>query len=173
MTFNNIEEVEKYVLEQARRSLITVQEEVYMIVNRFVKQYYAEFSPEVYERTYQLYKSLVKSEIKKEGNGYTAYVYFDLDKLDYEMKRFTKWQNVYGAYVQPYTFEANADGWFQNDYRSEHSEEKTLHSAMVGDKPHGGYKSGTAIWKESVNMVYKNIRPIFKKYLKQNGIPIK
>ena len=69
VTFNNIEEVEKYVLEQARRSLITVQEEVYMIVNRFVKQYYAEFSPEVYERTYQLYRSLVKSEIKKDGNG--------------------------------------------------------------------------------------------------------
>ena len=65
MTFNTVEELEKYVLEQARKSLIPIQEQVYAIINRFVKEYYAEYTPEVYERTYQLYKSLVKSDIEK------------------------------------------------------------------------------------------------------------
>ena len=47
MTFNTVEELEKYVLEQARKSLIPIQEQVYAIINRFVKEYYGEYTPEV------------------------------------------------------------------------------------------------------------------------------
>lgn len=171
MTFNTVEELEKYVLEQARKSLIPIQEQVYAIINRFVKEYYAEYTPEVYERTYQLYRSLVKSEIKKVGNGYVCEVYFDATQLDYSMKKFTKLRNVYGAYVNPYTRESNADGWFKN---KNYSEEETLRTALTNEiSPHGGYGAGTPIWTNAIDILNRNIVEIFKKYLKQNGIPIK
>lgn len=167
--FDSYDELEEYVLEQARKSLIQIQEQIYAIIDRFVKQYYAEYPPEVYERTYQLYRSLVKSEIRKEGNGYVCEIYFDVTKLNYEMKRFTKWVNVYGAYVNPYTHESNADGWF---YNKGHDEQKTLETAMLSGT-HGGYGKGTAIWTESMKVINRKKMQIFKKFLKQNGIPIK
>ena len=90
MTFNTMDELENYILEKTRQAMIPIQEQVYTIVDRFLKQYYAEYDPIIYERTYQLYQSLVKTGIKKTANGYEAYVYFDVDKLDYAFKTFKK-----------------------------------------------------------------------------------
>lgn len=169
MTFNNIEEIEKHVLKQAELTLIMAQEEVYRIVQSFVDKYYSSYAPKVYETTGQLYRSLVRSEIINTANGYKAYVYFDLEKLDYSMKRFTKWRDLSGQYINPYNYATSSDGWFEN---TGYSNEKTLESAMKG--LHGGLAVNTSpIWSNSLNQINRDIIPIFKKYLKQNGIPIK
>ena len=103
----------------------------------------------MYERTYQLYQSLVKSEIVPFGNGYKARVYFDLDKLDYAMK------TVNGVSTPN-------SGW---------SEEKTLSAAAHGS--HGGYTSGTAIYDEPIAVLDSEAYEILKRMLIDSGIPIK
>ena len=169
MTFNTMDELEDYILEKTRQAMIPIQEQVYAIVDRFLKQYYAEYNPIIYERTYQLYQSLVKTGIKKTANGYEAYVYFDVDKLDYAFKTFKKIKNSDGDYVNPFTHETNSSGVFKNDG---YSADKTLASAMFGS--HGGQSAnGTYIWVESLRTIDSNYIKIFKKYLKENGIPIK
>lgn len=83
MVFKNESQLKSFLLQKCRNALIKSQEQVYQIIDRFVKEFYAEFSPEMYERTYQLYRSLVKSEIIQVGNGYRAEVYFDFGSLVY------------------------------------------------------------------------------------------
>ena len=149
MTFDSMDALKNYILSKSKVAIQLAQERVYLVIHRFVKEYYAEFSPEVYERTYQLFRSLVKSDIKSTGNGWTAEVYFDLDALDYHMKR------VNGR-------EVPNKGW---------SEMKTLEAAMAGS--HGGYTDGTPIWDYSIAVLSQEGYHILKKSLIDAGIPVK
>ena len=91
--------------------------------------------------------------------------------LDYSMKSFTHWINDDGLYYNPFNSRhTSVDGWF---YNKGYNNEKTLSTAMIDSKPHGGRAGGTSVWIESVRTIYQEIRPIFKKYLIQNGIPVK
>ena len=83
MAFKNKKELESFLLAKCKNALVKSQEQVYQIIDRFVKEFYDEYSPEMYERTYQLYRSLVKSEIVPTANGYEAQVYFDFESLKY------------------------------------------------------------------------------------------
>lgn len=83
MVFNNKTELETYIKDKLQNSILQAQKYVYELIDKFVKQYYSEFDPAVYHRTYQLYRSLVKSEIKSTANGYEADIYFDLGRLKY------------------------------------------------------------------------------------------
>lgn len=149
MTFKTSSEIENYIKSKMLSSIKMMQERIYQIINRFVKEYYSEWSPDMYDRTYQLYRSLVKSEIKPTKNGYEAYVYFDIDALDYAMK------HLNGKTVS----------------NTGYSEEKTLEAAAHGS--HGGFKSGTAIWDEPIKLLTKNGYNMLKQMLVSNGIPVK
>lgn len=154
MDFNNSEELKRYILLRGEVAVQLAQEKVYAIINRFVKEYYAEFSPSLYERTYQLFRSLVKTDVRQIGNEIIAEVYFDIDLLDYHMKR------IHGK-----TY--NNKGW---------SEEKTLEAAMIGNYSHGGYEGAaknTRIWKESLEILNAEKYNILKKAIIDAGIPIK
>ena len=99
MTFNSMEELKNYILSKSQSAVRVAQEEVYGIIHKFVKQYYSEYDPSVYERTYQLLRSLVKTDVISTGNGWEAQIYFDIGALDYTIKTFTKpsyyWDGVY------------------------------------------------------------------------------
>ena len=148
MTFDSVDALKSYILSRMQPAIQKAQEQVYQVIDRFVKEYYAEFSPEVDERTYQLYRSLVKSDIKSTGNGYEACVYFDIGALDYAMK-------TIGGVTVP------NKGW---------SEEKTLTAAAHGS--HGGYASGTAIWDEPIGILSSEAYNILKRMLIDAGIPL-
>lgn len=152
MTFSNSKELKNYILKKGERAIAQAQEQVYLVINRFLKEYYAEFNPSLYERTYQLFQSLVKTNVKQVGNGVYAEVYFDLDALDYHMKR------LHGHEI------ANK-GW---------SEEKTLEAAMTGGT-HGGYRaeSNTEVWTESLSVLGTEGYNILRRALIQNGIPVR
>ena len=167
MVFKTQSELESYLLQKMKNTMIKTQERVYQIINRFVKEYYTEFSPEVYERTYQLYRSLIMSEIIQEGKGYKCYVYFDLDKLDYQIKNFTK-TKVAKGYLNPYTHRVSFDGSFSNP---KGSAEKTLTTAAHGS--HGGYKNGTAIWDDPMKIINATAINTLKEMLIAEGIPVK
>ena len=86
MTFKNTKELKSYILKKSEAAMIQAQSKVYQIVNTFVKEFYVGYSPAQYERTYQLYQSLIKSDVQISGNSVTATVYFDASRLDYYMK---------------------------------------------------------------------------------------
>lgn len=167
MTFDSIDALKSYILSQTKIAVQKAEEQIYQILDRFMKEYYAEYSPEVYERTYQLYRSLVKSEVIPTGNGYEAHVYFDATNLDYQIKHLTSYP-VDGGYMNPYNGAISSDGTFPNP---KGSAELSLESAMHGS--HGGKASGTAVWDESIAVLNTEAYNILKRMLIDSGIPIK
>lgn len=167
MTFDSIDALKSYILSRSQSAIIKAQEQVYQVIDRFVKEYYAEYSPDVYERTYQLYRSLVKSEVVQTGNGWIANVYFDLDTLDYQIKHFTRYTTD-GGYMNPYNGDVSSDGTFSNP---DGSAEKVMESAAHGS--HGGYKNGTAIWDEPIALLNTEAYNILKRMLISEGIPVR
>lgn len=149
MTFNSISEIQSYLRGKIQASVAMAQEQIFQIIDKFIKEYYAEFSPEMYQRTYQLYRSLVKSEVRMTANGAEAEVYFDLDRLDYAIKR------INGKTI-------HNKGW---------SEEKTLTAAAHGS--HGGKESGTAIWDAPMEILNRGAYDRLKRCLIANGVPVR
>lgn len=146
MVFKNEEQLKSFLLQKCKNALIKSQEQVYQIINRFVKEFYAEYNPEMYERTYQLFSSLVKSDIIQTGSGYEAQVYFDLNSLDYVTGARPSGEQVMGA------------------------AEWGRHGAMglaVAD-----FK-GTSIWHEPLEILNAQAINILKKMLISEGIPIR
>ena len=70
MTFSSMEELRTYILSRSKVAVQLAQEKIYQVISRFVKEYYTEFSPELYDRTYQLFRSLVKTDIVQTLNGW-------------------------------------------------------------------------------------------------------
>lgn len=146
MVFKNEEQLKSFLLQKCKNALIKSQEQVYQIINRFVKEFYAEYNPEMYERTYQLFSSLVKSDIIQTGSGYEVQVYFDLSSLDYVTGARPSGEQVMGA------------------------AEWGRHGAMglaVAD-----FK-GTSIWHEPLEILNAQAINILKKMLISEGIPIR
>lgn len=83
MVFKNEKQLESFLMKQSRQALMKAQDKVYSIIKQFVRQFYNEYDPIVYERTYQLLESLVQSRIVSDGKGYKAEIYFNIDGLKY------------------------------------------------------------------------------------------
>lgn len=149
MTFDSVDELKNYILSRSAIAIRYAQVEIFNIIDKFLMQYYSEFSPVVYERTQQLLHSLVKSDIKSTGDGWIAEVYFDVGLLDYSIKY------INGIAVPN-------KGW---------SEEKTLSAAAHGS--HGGWTSGTAVFDDPLKILDAKAIDILKKHLIAAGIPIK
>ena len=56
--------------------------EVYEAINYFLAQYYHEFEPQFYQRSYDLLHSAFKTTAKKVGNKYVAQIGIDYENLD-------------------------------------------------------------------------------------------
>lgn len=153
MTFKSAKELKSYILKKSESAMIQAQSKVYQIVNTFVKEFYAGYSPVQYERTYQLYQSLIKSDIQIIGNSVTATVYFDASRLDYYMKM------VDGK-------EYPNHGW---------SAETVLNVTMTSGSPHGGYSpaGGNGIYLEAIAKLNQEVIKVLKDSLISAGIPIR
>lgn len=154
MVFKNEKQLEAFLLQKCRAALVKSQQQVYQIIDRFVKEYYAYYSPEMYERTYQLYRSLVKGDVERTANGYEAKVYFDLSSLDYVTGGKPSGEQV---------MTAAKEGW---------------HGA-VGKIPNSDkyYKyvvsGGEGVWDEPKQILDAQAKEILKKMLISEGVPIK
>lgn len=78
MVFKNEQQLKSFLLAKCQSALANAQEKVYKILDLYMQRFYADYDPVMYERTYQLMKSLVKSDIQMVGNEIKAEVYFDL-----------------------------------------------------------------------------------------------
>lgn len=145
MVFKNEAQLKSFLLSKCQNALIKAQEQVYQIIDRFVKEFYAEFSPEMYERTYQLYRSLVKSDIVSTGSGYKAEVYFDFSSLVYTSGSSPSGEQVMNA------------------------------AAYGGHGAEGLHiiAGGTGIWDEPKQILNAEAINILKRMLISEGIPIR
>ena len=153
MTFKNTKELKSYIFKKSESAMIQAQSKVYQIVNTFVKEFYVGYSPAQYERTYQLYQSLIKSDVQISGNSIIATVYFDASRLDYYMK-------VINGKESP------NHGW---------SAETVLNVAMISGVPHGGYSpaGGNGIYLEAIAKLNQEAIKVLKDSLVSAGIPIR
>ncbi len=154
MVFNNEKQLKDFLLAKCRNAIAQAEEKVHQTIDNCLKQFYNEFQPNEYIRTEQLLHSLVKSEVKKVGNGYEAEVYFDVDGLNY--------QNGWIETVSGHGY-ANWD------------KDTILDVVMTGSYsglPHGGHTEGTAIWTESIKQL-GDIWNLLETELRKQGIPIK
>lgn len=158
-TFKNTKELEHFLMKQSRLALMKAQDEVYRVVNKWIREFYKDYTPELYERTAQLFGSLVESRIVQDGKGYKAEVYFDLDKLRYSKFGWQDGDVPTGEQV----FEAATQG---------------LHGA-IGDAG-GGYqfryvegREGRNIWNDSIQELDVRAINILVDMLRAEGIPVK
>lgn len=154
MVFKNDKQLEAFLLQKFKLAVAQAEQKVYQVIDRCLDQYYGEFKPDEYIRTQKLLNSLVKSGVKKVGNGYEAEVYFDASKLNYEN----------GVMPLQHTPEHGMYGW------ATWGAEEVLDTAMHGS--HGGYVDGTAIWGTS-QVILGDIYALLRNELIAQGIPIK
>lgn len=162
MTFKSAKELENYILSHSKVAIEQARERVYDIIAKFLLRFYSEFEPSLYERTYQLLCSLVKTQATPTKNGWIAEVYFDVNSLDYSMKTLKNIGSWRNSYKQGNWSDEN-DAW-------------VLKTAMTGDYPHGGYSGAsgnTQIWTESMKVFNQDAIEILKQELINAGIPVK
>lgn len=162
MTFDSLDALKNHILSQSQVAIEQAQEKIAMIINHFLMDYYKEFEPEVYVRTYQLLNSLIKSDVKYTGNGWVAEIYFDIGALDYSTR-----------IVPPQFAGASSNNTFHREPWNGGNTAWVLDTAMTGGLPHGGYAGGTAIWTDSMKILTKEAIQILKEKLIAAGVPIR
>lgn len=164
MTFNSLDALKNYILSRSKVAVKLAEERVYDVIAKFLFQFYEEFDPQFYVRTYQLLCSLVKTEVKPIKNGWVAEVYFDLDALDYSTR------------IVPIQFSfASGDNTYHRNNWTHANDEWVLQTAMKGRYPHGDYPTvnKTRIWIESMKVLNKEKRRMLKQALIDAGIPVR
>lgn len=165
-----IDEIEKDLQSKIRKAMDGIRDRVFEISEESVDHFYAEYTPEYYERTYQLYNTLDVGLTWKQGNRFQTSVLVRDGIVDYSRKSFKKWEYGDGYYNPFAPWQTSSDGWFEN---SGYDNGVTLETAMYGDNPHGGYASGKGIRNEITNILRGRVSKIYKEELKKAGIPIK
>ena len=163
MKFNNEEQLKKFLMQKCRAAVAGTEQKVHSIIDKCLKQFYAQFDPDEYIRTEQLLHSLVKSEVEPNGkNGYKAKVYFDVSSLHYQ-----------NGFIEIQSTESTGRMGYAN-----WSLETILDVVMTGSYsglPHGGYARGTAIWSKSQAMIETlgGVYKMLENELQMIGVPIK
>ena len=152
MVFKSEKELERFLMQKCEIALIKTRDRIYDILNNFVREFYYDYSPEMYERTYQLYRSLVKSRIIPTGNGYSAQVYFDIGSLYYVTGNKPTGEEVMAA---------ASKGW-----HGAVSSDDTLFKSVLGN-------TGVGIWDDPMKIIDADGIRMLKNALIEEGIPLK
>lgn len=67
-------------------ALNATQDVIYRTLQEKLSEYYYEITPKVYDRTYKLFNSIIKTEIITTGDGFSCTVEVDPSYLDYTYK---------------------------------------------------------------------------------------
>lgn len=154
MVFKNEKQLKDFLLAKCKNALINTQEQVYRILERFMQEYYADYSPELYERTYQLYRSLIKYEITPIANGYKTEVGFDIDNLQYVTGAQPSGEQVMKAASMGYHGAVGVANGVSLKF-------------VTGD-------TGTILWNEQLRVgVQSDALKILKNMIIAEGVPIK
>lgn len=162
VVFKNQKQLETFLLQKCKAAVASTEEKVHNIIDKCLRQFYEQFEPEEYIRMGQLLQSLVKSEVRKVGNGYEAEVYFDASGMHYQTGQIEIQSTASTGRMGYATWDA----------------ETVLEVAMTGSyggKPHGGYAKGTAIWTKSMATIATlgGVYEMIERELSAIGVPVK
>lgn len=157
MAYKTTAELKQALLEKSKNALIIFQAKVDEVINRYIKEYYAEYTPAEYIRTYQLYRSIVKSAVEPTGNGFRCSVYLDVDGLNYSLHQ------------------TRSMGDRRQSGEEANIVEGSIHGFHGGPPaPHGTKKIyGTDIYGESMEWLDANAIDGLKRAFREAGIPVK
>lgn len=150
MLINNANELNNMLKKVAMEAMNQVREQVSDCIDKFIKQYYAEYTPidenkGGYRRTYQFFDSLVIPSVKANGNTLTCEICLDPGSMNYK--------NASGQAVLEMI---------------DHGYHAMRRMGAPYDIP------GTAVWSESVSYIekYDLVIGTFKKYLESQGFTV-
>lgn len=146
-TFKSSKELKDYIIGKSYEAMQRAEEYVYSLIDRYLQDFYRDYDPSSYTRTDQLLRSLVKSDIRKSGNGWESYVYFDYTSLKYTTGSRPTGEQVVSAAAH-----------------GEHGAEGL--KMMSGN-------TGVDVWNTPVEIINSEFMGKFKEYLIQAGIPVK
>lgn len=136
-------QIKKDIEAKARVAVFNTREKIYSVIEKNLRVYYGEFSPEEYIRTQQLLNSLVR-----QSSGLHAEVYFDAGALNYQTGVIETQHGIgYATWGAAEVFDTSMHG------------------------SHGGHVGGTAIWDNSMSELGDIIALIVKE-LRAAGIPV-
>lgn len=136
-------QIKKDIESKVKVAVFNTREKIYSVIEKNLRVYYGEFSPEEYIRTQQLLNSLVR-----QSSGLHAEVYFDAGALNYQTGVIeTQHGTGYATWGAA----------------------EVLDTSMHGS--HGGYVGGTAIWDNSMSELGDIIALIVKE-LRAAGLPV-
>ena len=153
MTFKNQKQLEHFLMQKSRQALLKAQDKIYSIIKQFVRQFYNEYDPVLYDRTYQLLESLVQSRIVSDGKGYKAEIYFDIDGLRYTTGAKPSGEQVMEAAKQ------GAHG--------------AMGQANGVDLKYIDSGAGTGVWDDPIMYLNAEAINILADMLRAEGIPVK
>ena len=150
MLISNANELNNMLKKVAMEAMNQVREQVSDCIDKFIKQYYEEYTPidenkGGYRRTYQFFDSLVVPSVKANGNTLTCEIYLDPGSMNYK--------NASGQAVLEMI---------------DHGYHAMRRMGAPYDIP------GTAVWSESVSYIekYDLVIGTFKKYLESQGFTV-
>ena len=156
----NIKQLEAQLGLHMKSAMVIAQSKVHQCINSFIKEYYAEYDPIQYERTYSFFNSLVKSDIKCSGKECYCSVYIDMDMMDY-------YRHSSYDVVDMINRGFHADTSMNGGSRLQGGYTSNPYSAKRDIK-------GTRFWDEGLSEIQKTnlILDTFIKYMKSKGLRV-
>ena len=146
MTFNSIEEMKTYIINKSKGAVQQAKEFVFKTMEDVLIQFYEEYDPSIYNRTFQMLCCCVQTDVIPTANGWVAEIYFDSSKMNYTTDSQPSGESVLEA--------------------AKFGRHGAMGLAVVDFK-------GTPIMEESVIRLSKKIYPLIKSALIANGIPVR
>lgn len=82
----SMSDLTKILESRTQQALKMTQQEIFEVIQQHIVDYYHEYSPCMYQRTWEFLNSLIKTEIVKSSNGISCSVEIDRDYLSRNYK---------------------------------------------------------------------------------------
>ena len=107
----SMNDLTKILESRIQQALKITQQEIFETIQRYINDYYHEYTPELYQRTWKLLNSLIKTEIIKVDNGFSCNVQIDKNYLSYKYKG-----GATGLDVTTYANQHSHGGVYDDDF---------------------------------------------------------
>lgn len=79
MLIKNDTQLKRVMQQAAKQALSEVEEQIKVCIDNYVRQYYTEYTPHQYKRTYQFLRSITKTEVVVRGNTISCDIHIDMN----------------------------------------------------------------------------------------------
>ena len=144
-SFNNFKDLFTAIRTDTEQALNHTADLTKELIDSFINQWYNDYTPTVYERTYQLLNAVIRTDVQKSGNKMNVTIYLDKSLLAYD---------------------TDTDGILQ-------AADNGLHGSINNHYEEG--ERHVRLWSDSIEQIKDTemIFTAFENYLKNKGYDIK